>query len=174
MFICSRTGLPYEDFSDGIYDDDEWLSWDWINQQIHTQDLKKHYPAANPDLAALFEELVDITKYHHELTGRYLQIWGELGELYAELKFGVKRYRPMSKGSDGRLGNDVVEIKTISPEKNNEKVDVNLAGNFNKLIIVKINEKFEFEAGIIDRKDLTKNKTTQNKNVKANWNKVQK
>lgn len=54
------------------------------------------------------------------------------------------------------MGNDWVEVKTISPEKEGNKVLVKRAGNFNKLLIVKIDESFEFQARMIERKELKK------------------
>ena len=141
--------------------------WEW--QPLPENEWPAVCLQEDSELAEIFEDLVNLAKRHHELTGRYLQIWGELGELYGELKYGIKRHRPMTQGSDGRLGNDHIEIKTISPEKNNERVEVNLTGNFNKLLIVKISEKFEFDAGFIDRKTIAKNKSSQSKNVKVNW-----
>lgn len=93
---------------------------------------------------------------YHALTGRYLQIWGELGELYAEIKYGVKRHKPHAQGSDGKLGNDFVEIKTISPEKDGGRVQVKRAGNFNRLLVIKINEHFDFEGRFIERRSLSK------------------
>lgn len=71
-------------------------------------------------------------------------IWGELGELYAEVKYGIKRHKPHTQGSDGKLGNDFFEVKTISPEKSNGQIEVKRAGNFNKLIVVKIDLSFKF------------------------------
>ena len=56
----------------------------------------------------------------------------------------------------GRLGDDFVEVKTISPMKQNDKVQVKRAGNFNKLYVVKISENFFFEGRMIDRRDLKK------------------
>jgi hypothetical protein len=47
-------------------------------------------------------------------------------------------------------------VKTISPEKNNYEVQVKRAGNFNKLLVVKINTDFEFEDKLLDRKSLSK------------------
>jgi hypothetical protein len=79
-----------------------------------------------------------------------------LGELYAEIKFGVKRHRPKAQGSDGKLENDFVEVKTISPEKSDYKVEVKRSGNFSKLLVVRINEHFEFEGKMVDRKSLGK------------------
>jgi hypothetical protein len=141
---------------DGIYDDGEWISWEWINGQLYKQEVQQTYPQVAPELAMLFEDLVDNAKAYYQLTGRYLQIWGELGELYAEVKYGITRHKPHTQGSDGRLGNDFVEIKTISPEKAGGQVQVKRAGNFNRLLVVKISEDFEFEGRFIDRKHLSK------------------
>lgn len=153
---CAMTDREYPDFSDGIWDDGEWISWDWINGQLDEQELKAEFPEASPELIELFQRFVEIAIDHRDLTGNYLQVWGELGELYGEIKFGVKRHRPNTQGSDGKLGNDFVEIKTISPEKSVHKVQVKRAGNFNKLLVVRINETFEFEAKMIDRCVLAK------------------
>ena len=139
-------------YSDGIYDDGEWISWDWINGQLYKQELQEQYPKADPELVEIFESLVGVAVDYHQKTGRYLQIWGELGEVYAEIKYGIKRHRAGAPGSDGRLGKDFVEIKTISPEKGGHQVHVKRAGNFSKLLVVRINEHFEFESRMINRK----------------------
>ncbi len=153
---CAKTGQELKDSSDGIWDDGEWISWDWINQQIHEQERRADFPAVSDDILEIFERLVDVAIEYKEVTGRYLPLWGELGELYAEIKFGIRRHRPMAQGSDGRLGNDFVEVKTISPEKRAEEVHVKRGGNFSKLLVVKISENFEFAARIIDRSALKK------------------
>jgi len=153
---CAMTGREYPEFSDGIWDDGEWISWDWINQQIYEQDLRAQYPQAERELVDVFERLVEVAADHKAITGNYLQVWGELGELYAEIKFGIRRHRPKAQGSDGKLGNDFVEIKTISPEKAAHKVQVKRKGNFSKLLVVKISESFECEGRIVDRSALGK------------------
>ncbi|MEQ1515451.1 MAG: hypothetical protein ABL931_03065 [Usitatibacteraceae bacterium] len=145
------TDRVYPEFSDGIWDDDEWISWDWINQNVHEQELREQYPQADLELIDVFERLVEVAMDHKAVTGNYLQVWGELGELYAEIKFGVKRHRPKAQGSDGKIGNDFVEVKTISPEKSLHKVQVKRAGHFNKLLIVKIDADFNFEARMVER-----------------------
>lgn len=160
------TGIPISDSSDGIWDDGEWISWHWINEQLHEQDLKAEFPEAPIEIIQVFEDLVQSAIEYYDLTGRYLQIWGELGELYAEIKYGIERHRPGMAGSDGRMGNDWVEVKTISPEKNKDKVVVKRAGNFNKLLVVKINENFQFESRMIERKRLSKGK---GKNASYSW-----
>ena len=153
---CSMTGRDYPEFSDGIWDDGEWISWDWINGQLAVQERRSTYPIASPELVDVFEDLVEVAREYNELTGRYLQIWGELGELYGEIKYGMDRHPPGRQGSDGRLGNDWIEVKTISPEKKKETVQVKRAGNFNKLLVVKITENFKFESVLVDRKALGK------------------
>jgi hypothetical protein len=160
------TGLPISGPADGIYEDGEWISWEWINQQIHERDLKENFPHADIAIVQVFEDLVDAAINYYELTGRYLQIWGELGELYAEISYGIKRHSPNTSGSDGRIGNDWVEIKTISPEKDKNTVQVKRAGNFNKLLVIKISSDFKFESKMIDRKTLRKGK---GKYARVSW-----
>ena len=128
--------------------------WGWV--RACDDELPELSTPADPELVKIFEGLVETAKSYHALTNRYLQIWGELGEIYAEIKFGLKRHKPHTQGSDGRLGNDFIEIKTISPEKNLEKIQVKRAGNFNKLLVVKISPTFAFEARFLERRSLNK------------------
>lgn len=150
------TGKVLDDPSDGIYDDGEWIHWDWINEQIEEKELKDEFPHADIELIQTFESLVAVAVSYKELTGRYLQIWGELGEFYAEIKCGLQRHKPHAAGSDGKIGNAFVEVKTISPEKGSGPVQVKRAGNFGQLIVVKISADFGFEARLVDRKNLRK------------------
>jgi hypothetical protein len=138
--------------------------WEWA--PIHDQGLPPAFVQVDPELVMIFESLVENAMSYYELTGRYLQIWGELGELYAEVRYGIKRHKPHVQGSDGRLGNDFIEIKTISPEKSGGQVQVKRAGNFNKLLVVKINEEFEFEGRLLDRKQLSKGEGTH---ARVSW-----
>jgi hypothetical protein len=132
--------------------------WEWV--PINEKELPAVSPKDDPGLAKIFDSLVGIAICYHEHTGRYLQIWGELGELYAEIKYGIKRHKPHTRGSDGKLGNDFVEIKTISPEKDGGQVQVKRAGNFNRLLVIKVSEKFEFEGRFIERNRLSKGEGT--------------
>ncbi len=160
----------------GIWEDGEWISWDFIEDSIEEADewelddcnqSKRQIPEPSTlQLWELLNELVDTAKNYFEVTGRHLPIFGELGELYGEAKYGIKRHKPNTPGSDGRMGNDFVEIKTISPMKANDTVLVKRAGNFNKLLIVKISEKFEFKSKMLDRKNLRKG---SGKYAKALW-----
>ena len=141
------------------YSPNEW-------QGVDDDELFSKSYVVNPELVTIFERLVDNAKSFYILTNRYLQVWGELGELYAEIEYGIKRHKPHTRGSDGKLGNDFIEIKTISPEKNSEQVKVKRAGNFNKLLIIKITKDFTFEGQLIARKDLSKG---EGKHVTALW-----
>ena len=160
---CSMTGKVIDGPSDAVWDDGEWVSWEWINSQLHDQELRAQYPNADIELVKIFEDLVYLAQDYKQLTDRHLPLFGELGEIFAEITFGVKRHKPRTQGSDGRLGNDHVEIKTISPEKGSEKVSVKRQGNFNKLLVVKISDDFEFEARMIDRNALGKGKGSEGK-----------
>ena len=142
----------------GFWDDGEWVSWDWINEQLFLQERREEFPAARPEIVDLFHALVEVAIEYRDTTARYLPLFGELGELYAEIKYGIQRHRPGAAGSDGKLGNDFVEIKTISPDKAKDRVFVKRAGHFSKLVVVKISADFEFEARMIDRKALQKGK----------------
>jgi len=172
---CAFTNIEFNDPSDGIWDDGEWISWEYINHHISDEDdgydVDDDCPVEKPSpstlqLWELLGELVESAKNYIEITGRHLPIYGELGELYGEIKYGIKRHKPNTAGSDGRMGNDFVEIKTISPHKTSDTVMVKRAGNFNRLLIVKISESFKFEAKMIDRKSLRKG---DGKYAKATW-----
>lgn len=149
---CAMTDREYPDYTDGVWDDGEWISWHWINGQLHQQELQAQYPKADPDVVDVFEDLVSAAQRYKETAGRYLQVWGELGELYAQIRYGVKLHKPHTRGSDGKLDNEFVEVKTISPEKLKQRIVVKRAGNFSKLLIVRIDANFAFQSRLLDRK----------------------
>ncbi len=159
----------------GIYEDGEWTSWDLIENYIDDDDswepddeiLGESLPPSTLQLWELLAKMIEAAKNYLETTGRHLPIYGELGELYGEIKYGIKRHKPNTPGSDGRMGNDFFEIKTISPMKSSDTVQVKRAGNFNKLLIVRISEEFQFKSKMIERKNLTKG---TGKFTKASWN----
>ncbi|WP_454903477.1 DUF6998 domain-containing protein [Variovorax gossypii] len=103
----------------------------------------------------IFQDLVECAARHFENTGRYLQVWGELGEIYAEIKFGLRRNATHTPGSDGTIDGERVEVKTISPEKTSDHVLVKSQGNFEKLLIVRIDRDFHFQGKLIDRSELS-------------------
>lgn len=102
----------------------------------------------------ILEELIECARRHYENTGRYLQIWGELGEIYAEVKYGLCRHGTHFAGSDGTIDGKLVEVKTISPEKSSDRVIVKSQGNFEQLLIVRISSDFKFQSKIFNRSEL--------------------
>lgn len=166
MLKCEMTGRSYADVSDGIWDNGEFISWDWINGQLHRQERQKEFPGANAELIEVFDELVETAIIYKEVTGRFLPIFGELGEIYAELRYCLKRNRACAPGSDGRIGNDHVEVKTISPQKRKHKIQLKRSGNFNKVIVVRISADFEFESRMFERRRLSKG---SGKFAKISW-----
>jgi len=82
-------------------------------------------------------------------------LWGELGEIYAEIKFGLRRHATHAPGSDGTIDGKRVELKTISPEKTSDHVLVKRQGDFEQFLIVRIDQDFQFQGKLIDRSDLS-------------------
>src|SRR6476469_1175267 len=92
MFQCSMNHRLYRDHSLGIWDDGEWISWEYIDEHVEEMELRREFPKASIELINNFQSLIDIAAEYREITGRYMDIWGELGELYAEVKYGLKRH----------------------------------------------------------------------------------
>ncbi len=149
------TGQPLT-AGDGIYEDGEWISWDYLNQQIEEQEETAKVFKSSPPKSEKLLSMIDEAKAHYRRTRERSPLLGEIGELYAEETFGVVRHKPHTQGSDGRIGKALVEIKTITPAKRQKTIRVKRAGNFRKLIIVRIWGNFSFEAMMIDRRKLPK------------------
>lgn len=115
---------------------------------------REGYPYSVLEQTRIWEDLVECAECHFENTGRYLQIWGELGEIYAEIKFGLRRHASCTEGSDGTIKGKRVEVKTISPEKTGKWVHVKSQGNFEQLLVVRIDRDFQFTGRIIERSEL--------------------
>jgi hypothetical protein len=112
------------------------------------------FPYNALEQAEIFHDLIECAERHFENTGRYLQIWGELGEIYAEIKFGLCRHGSHKEGSDGTIAGRLVEVKTISPEKASDHVFVKSQGDFEQLLIVRIDENFQFKGKLFSRSEL--------------------
>lgn len=144
------------ELDNAIWDDGEWITWDEINEHLKHQEWDTLYPEADRSIISIFEDLLSTAQHYHELTGRHLQVYGDIGELYGVIAHGLKLHRNYAQGSDGRIGNDFVEVKTITPFKATDTVTLNMTRNFNKVLIVKINADFEVRGKLIDRKALPK------------------
>jgi hypothetical protein len=148
----------------------EWecISREWIDSQlgddpegdsesVEPNELfqsRDGFPFSVLEQTRIFEDLVDCATRHFENTGRYLQVWGELGEIYAEIRFGLRRHGTHTAGSDGTIADKLVEVKTISPEKTSDCVLVKRQGDFQQLLIVRIDQDFQFRAKLLDRSEL--------------------
>jgi hypothetical protein len=146
----------------------EYIDREWVDSQLEdvSEDnsptvepgtsfkSRAGFPFSTLEQAEIFHDLVDCATRHFENTGRYLQIWGELGEIYAEIRFGLRRHGTHEAGSDGTINGVLVEVKTISPEKTSDRVLVKSQGNFEQLLIVRIDQYFQFEGKLINRSEL--------------------
>lgn len=149
-----------------IWDDGEWISWDSINSELARAEMRARYPNADLSLIPIFQGLLELASEYHAATDLHLQVYGDIGELFGAITYGIKLHRNYAKGSDGRLGDDFVEIKTITPFKKASVVSVNLERNFSKLLIVKIDRDFQVTGRLIDRKLLPKR---QGKYLRLDW-----
>ena len=137
-----------------ICDDGEWITWDEINSHLDRLEFKARFPNLDIDFVPVFQSLLAVAQDYHQLTGSHLQVYGDLGELYGVITHGLKLHRNYAQGSDGKIGNHFVEVKTITPFKSNDTVTLNLKRNFSKVLIVKIDGDFEVRGKLIDRKAL--------------------
>lgn len=149
-----------------IYDDGEWITWDEINSHLDRLEFQARFPNLDVDLVPIFQELLAVAQDYHHLTGSHLQVYGDLGELYGAITHGIKLHRNYAQGSDGKLGNHFVEVKTITPFKTKDTITLNLKRNFSKVLIVKIDADFEVQGKLIDRKALKKVKGDK---LTLNW-----
>lgn len=146
----------------------EYISREWIDSQLEDEpeddaslvepgmpfQSRDGFPFSTLEQTQIFYDLVDCATRHFENTGKYLQVWGELGEIYAEIKFGLRRHGTHTAGSDGTIAGKLVEVKTISPERASDRVLVKSQGNFEQLLIVRIDRDFQFIGKLFDRREL--------------------
>ncbi|MBY5905178.1 hypothetical protein HFO88_33485 [Rhizobium leguminosarum] len=139
-----------------FYDDGEWVSWSDVEEQLQYQEWRAKYPNVIRHLIPYFQDLLALAESYHRETGRHLDVYGVIGELFGAITYGIKLNKNYAQGADGRLGNDHVEIKTITPFKSKDEVSVKVSSNFSKLLVVKINGDFEVSSRMVDRSKLPK------------------
>lgn len=139
-----------------FYDDGEWVTWSEIDEQLRYQEWRAKYPNAKRSIIPYFEDLISLAESYHHETGLHLSVYSDIGELFGAITYGIELNKTYAQGSDGRLGNDHVEIKTITPFKTKDVVVVDTTRHFSKLLVVKINEEFQVAGRMIDRKLLPK------------------
>ena len=158
--------------------DGEWLSWDDIPDDAedgeyscelerleYEAQIRWDFPGANVADVECFRDLLELAKRYHRQTTRHLNVYGDIGELYGAIKFGIKLHQAYAQGSDGRMGNDFVEIKTISPMSRSDSKSISLKGHFSKVLLVKIDDSFQVRGKFLNRRDLGNCK----KNAKIVW-----
>jgi hypothetical protein len=157
------TGLEIRDSGDGIWDDGEWISWAWINTQIEPSEFgllddadveeDDEDETPEPSVELLFRILA--AKNHYENTlNEISRDWGPIGEAYLAECFNVKLCSRHTEGHDGRLGDDLIEIKTITPHKRRAFVTVKRGGNFSVLAVVRVTSDITFAVRFVRRDQL--------------------
>ncbi len=149
-----------------FYDDGEWVTWTEIDDHLRNQEWSAKYPNAERAMIPYFEDLLSLAERYHHKTGLHLSVYGDIGELFGAITYGIRLNRIYAKGSDGRLGNDHVEIKTITPFKNKDEVFVDMSRHFSKLLVVKITAEFEVAGRMIDRRQLP---VTSGRRARVRW-----
>jgi hypothetical protein len=142
-----------------IVDDGERFDLDFIELRPVHDAFREKYPNADLTLLPILKDLLVIAKKYHTATKSHLQVYGDIGELFGAVTFGIDLHSNYAQGSDGRLGNDFVEIKTITPFKGKPAVSIDLKGNFSKLLVVKIDEELRIEGRLVARASLPKSRT---------------
>lgn len=151
-------------YTNAVWDDGEWLSWAEINRFIKEPPKVEISRQKQAQLESLIAQARKALERSENIGGRI----GEMGELYAEARFRIKRHRRRyAQGSDGKLGDDFVEVKTISPWKKTPEVRVKRSGHWSWLVVVKISEQWTFEAMMLSRADLGPG--NGGKHVKVRW-----
>ncbi|WP_019658405.1 hypothetical protein [Variovorax atrisoli] len=170
LYEMNQRGYSAEDVADAVacgVTPWEWkyVDKEWIDDQLKDEpeddarpvkpfQSREGFPFSVLEQTEIFRDLVDCAARHSENTGGYLQVWSELGELYAEIRFGLCRHATHSPGHDGTITGKLVEVKTVSPEKANDHVLVKSQGNFENLLIVRVDSDFQFQGKLIDRSEL--------------------
>ena len=148
--------------------DEAYVSRDWVEAELENSALddvntlesreqfrsRDGFPFSVLEQVETFQALFDCAKRHFKKTGRYLQVRGELGHIYAEVKVGLRRHGRYQAGSDGIIAGKLLEVKTISPLKMGDQLFVERQGNFEQLLTVRINEYFQRTGILIDRSRL--------------------
>ncbi|MBB3743114.1 hypothetical protein FHX10_002607 [Rhizobium sp. BK591] len=65
-----------------FYDDGEWVSWSDVEEQLRYHEWRAKYPNAIRHLIPYFQELLALAESYHLETGRHLDVYGVIGELF--------------------------------------------------------------------------------------------
>ncbi len=134
----------------------QWLNWGDINDPAHAVQIRNHFPDANPTYIAALQALLQTASSFNVATKRHHQIYGDIGELYGAIVHGIALHRFNAQGSDGRFGDDFVEIKTISPFKKRKLVNLRMDRHFSKILVVQVMQDFSVQGMMVSRSVLPK------------------
>ena len=161
--------------------DGEWIGWDSIIDPEEVRysrlaeleqeaELRHRYPKADITLIPYFLDLLALAESYFEDTGQHLNVYGDIGELFGAIMYGIKLHKNYAKGSDGKMGDEFVEIKTISPANSKEMTNVRLDDrHFSRLLVVKIDKDFQVFGRFVKRNNLSKK---GGKNIRISWNNI--
>ncbi len=127
-----------------------WDSGDWIDWHRSADGLDEGPcgAAAEEDtlarLTALHVNLLRAAKTYHVVSGDHLPVYPAIAEVYAAIHFDL----PM-RAADRKNG--PVKLLHIPPLGPNTTVEVNLADDFDLLIVVRIKDSFAVEARTLPR-----------------------
>lgn len=100
--------------------------------QSKQEEWRARFPNAHLSLALVFDDPISTAEHYHRLSGRSLQVYGNIGELYSCKTYGLNLDRNYAQGSDGRICNGLVQVKIITPFKSKDRVNLNLARSFGR------------------------------------------
>lgn len=158
---CAMTGIGIRDAGDGVWDDGEWISWAYINRQIEEQENglwpvevgEDDFEEDEYEPSVELLNRIHAARNHREHTlDKISPDWGRIGEDYLAERFAVQLCKDRhAEGHDGRSGNDLIEIKTITPHKRRAFVQVKRAGNFSVLAVVRVTDDYRLEGRFVRR-----------------------
>ena len=135
------------DTETGTREEPRWLHWDNVTDSVRRNEGAAPH-SADPEIVALFDELLAAAKSYRELTGLHLDVFQELGELYAEIHYGVGCNRKGAVRGTGGIA--VRTIKTTAP-----KVSLRGIEGLDRLLVIRISDDYVFEAKVASRQHLT-------------------
>ena len=92
------------DWSDrAFYDDGEWVTWSEIDEQLRYKEWGAKYPNAIRSMIPYFEDLISLAESYHLETGLHLSVYGDIGELFGAITYGIKLNKTYAQGADGPL-----------------------------------------------------------------------
>lgn len=130
-----------------------WDSGDWINWHRSSEGLDDRpcSAAAEADplarLTALNVSLLRAAKTYYTLTGKHLDVYQTIAEVYAAIHFDL----PI--GTTGQQDGKI-KLLHLPPHGPHNSVDVDLSDAFDLLIVVRIKDNFTLEARTTRRQSL--------------------